>query len=70
MRDNPRGDWTIRDVETVCRRAGASVVAPKGGSHFKVSHPERDHVLSIPARRPIKHTYIRQLVDYLSGLES
>ena len=70
MRDNPKGDWRIEDVARVCRRYGANLIPPSGGSHYKVDHPSRDRVLSIPAAKPIKHTYIRQLVRYLAEAES
>lgn len=53
MRSNPQGDWTIADVQAVCRRAGLECLPPSGGSHWKVAHP---------ARRPIKPAYIRKLV--------
>ena len=69
MRRNPAGDWTIGDVERACRRAGATLLAPRGGgSHFKVAHPGRRDILTIPARRPIKPAYIRQLVAYLTAV--
>jgi hypothetical protein len=36
MRNNPRGDWRIEDVETVCREHGILCSAPRGGgSHYK-----------------------------------
>jgi hypothetical protein len=69
MRRNPAADWTIRDVEAACRTAGARCTPPSGGgSHYKVSHPSRREILTIPARRPIKVVYIRKLVDFLSGI--
>ncbi len=39
MRRNPVGDWTIRDVEAVCREyAVVCEPARGGGSHYKVAH--------------------------------
>ena len=68
MRRNPRGDWTIGDVETVCRRHGVECCAPKRGSHYDVSHPSMSTILTIPARRPIKAIYIEQLVEFIDAV--
>jgi hypothetical protein len=64
MKRNPRDNWTIKDIERVCRENGLACKAPRGGgSHFKVSgHGFR---LTIPARRPIKPVYIRTLVGLI-----
>jgi hypothetical protein len=60
MRANPAGNWTIRDVEAVCREHGIRCAQPTGGgSHYKVSHPSQRDILTIPARRPVKAVYIR-----------
>lgn len=39
MRANPRGDWTIADIERLARAAGLGVEPPGGGSHYKVESP-------------------------------
>lgn len=68
MRDNPRGDWTINDVERVCRayaEHGVRITAPTRGSHYKVRHPAALEILTIPAHRPIKPIYITRLVDFI-----
>lgn len=70
MRANPKGDWRIADVERVCRETGADLLPPKGGSHYKLSHPKQDRVLVVPAAKPIKWKYIRQIADYLDAVES
>ncbi len=63
VRSNPQGDWTVADVEAVCRQAGLRCSPPTGGgSHWKVSHPAVRDIPTIPARRPIKPFYIRRLV--------
>ncbi len=42
MRANPAGDWTVSDVEAICRERGFRCKPPRGGgSHYKVSHPSR-----------------------------
>jgi hypothetical protein len=70
MRQNPRGDWNVSDVEAVCRQRGLRCSPPSGGgSHYKVSHPTSREILTIPYLRPIKPVYIRKLVKLIDGLE-
>lgn len=70
MRNNPNGDWTIRDIERVCRPLGIGVRPPRGGSHYVLSHSKWRELFTIPARRPIKPVYIRKLIVLIDGLES
>jgi predicted RNA binding protein YcfA (HicA-like mRNA interferase family) len=65
MRRNPAGDWTIRDVETLCRRTGLLFRPGSGTSHVQIKHPDASMILTIPAHRPIKPVYIRKLVRYI-----
>ncbi|MBN9025805.1 MAG: hypothetical protein J0H20_09385, partial [Rhizobiales bacterium] len=37
MRGNPKADWTIADIEKVCRELDINCTAPSHGSHYKVS---------------------------------
>jgi hypothetical protein len=70
MANNPRGDWTINDIQRVCRDNGLTCVPPTGGgSHFKVSSPNIDEILTIPARRPIKPIYIKLFVGFVRKSE-
>jgi hypothetical protein len=70
MRANPAGDWQMDDVRVVCREFGIGLLAPRsGGSHYKVTHPSQQEVLTIPARRPIKTVYIRRLVEYVDAVK-
>jgi hypothetical protein len=62
MRRNPQGDWTINDVERVCREHGLTCLPPKRGSHYKIIRPGFAPILTIPFKRPIKPVYIRRLV--------
>jgi hypothetical protein len=63
MRRNPTGDWTIRDIERLCGELGWSCLPPTGGgSHWKVTAPDMESILTIPAKRPIKPVYIRKLL--------
>ncbi len=71
MRANPRGDWRISDVETVCRQHGIVCEPARGGSsHYKVGHPRMRSKLSIPFARPIKPVYIRELVAFIDAVEA
>jgi hypothetical protein len=69
MRNNPRGDWRIDDVEAVCREYGVLCSAPRGGgSHYKVAHPRMTEKLTIPYKRPIKPVYIRKLIAFIDAV--
>ena len=62
MRHNPVGDWTIDDIQRVCSQLGWQCLAPSGGSHWKVTAPGSNTILTVPAKRPIKPIYIRKLI--------
>jgi hypothetical protein len=69
MRNNPRGDWRIEDVEAICREYGILCSAARGGgSHYKVAHPRMTEKLTIPYKRPIKPVYIRKLVALVDSV--
>jgi hypothetical protein len=54
MRANPRGNWTISDVEALCKEFGVFCAPPRGGgSHYKIAHPK------------LADNYIRDLVDFI-----
>jgi len=66
MRRNPAGDWTIRDVETLCRQHNILCEPARGGgSHYKIGHPSVAEKLTIPYKRPIKPVYIRKLIIFV-----
>jgi hypothetical protein len=68
MARNPKDNWGINDVQTVCRENGLSLTAPRGGgSHYKVTGP--GFKLTVPARRQIKPVYIRALVGFIRKME-
>ena len=68
MRRNPAGDWTIQDVQTLCKGLGWQCLPPTGGvSHFKIAVPGSETILTIPAKRPIKPVYIRKLMECVKG---
>jgi hypothetical protein len=63
MRQNPAGDWTIKDIERLCSGMGWQCLPPSGGgSHWKISAADQETILTIPARRPIKPIYVRKLL--------
>ena len=69
MKNNPRGDWQISHVETLAKRYGFRISRPKGGGSHITLHHDSGARLSVPARRPIKPVYIRQLVQLIEHLE-
>ena len=71
MRSNPRGDWTIADVEVVCREFAIECSPSRSGSsHYKVKHRAVAEVLTVPFKRPIKPVYIRKLVAMIDKVGS
>jgi predicted RNA binding protein YcfA (HicA-like mRNA interferase family) len=71
MRHNPAGDWTIKDIQKLCKMLGWSCLPPMGGgSHWKVSVPAHETILTVPAKRPIKPIYIRKLMEMVKANEN
>lgn len=68
MRGNPR-DWRIADIVAVCEGFGIACTAPRKGSHFKVKHPKVAEILTIPAHRPIKPVYVRDLIKFIDAVQ-
>lgn len=72
MKRNPRDNWTIQDVVLLCHSFGINCKDPSNGSHYVVSHPDVEGLLTVPVRRPIKAIYIMllvQLVEYVLEIE-
>ena len=70
MRANPKGDWHVEDIKTVCSAYGIECLSPTGGgSHWKVSHSTQRDILTVPRRKPIKPVYIRLLVRFIDAVE-
>lgn len=67
MRANPR-DWRIADIERVCAAFGAACTAPRKDSHDKVAPQAMPMILTIPAHRPIKPVYIRDLIRFMDAV--
>jgi hypothetical protein len=69
LRTSPKSDWSISDVERVCRAFGVRCAPPLGGgSHYKVSHASQREILTVPFRRPIKSVYVRKLVGFIDAV--
>jgi predicted RNA binding protein YcfA (HicA-like mRNA interferase family) len=67
MRANPR-DWRIEDIISVCIGFGIACTAPRKGSHYKVKHETMTEILTVPAHRPIKPVYVRELVRFIDAV--
>jgi hypothetical protein len=68
MARTPRDNWSIRDIEIVCRENGLMCKPPRGGgSHFKVIGA--GFTLTIPARRKIKPVYISAFVGMIRKIQ-
>ena len=70
MRRNPRDGWQIEDIRVVCKEFEIELKAPSSGSHYKVTHPARQEILTIPAKRPVKPVYIKQFVAFVDQLRT
>lgn len=70
MRWSRRDGWTIDEVTAVCRNFDLDAQAPSGGSHYVVSHPGVEGLLTIPATRPIKPIYVQLLTQLIESVES
>jgi hypothetical protein len=49
-------------VQRLCRAYGPKCTPPKRGDHYKVRRVGDPRILTVPAARPIKPEYVRQLV--------
>lgn len=60
-------------VDPGCRSPLSDAANPLFGafgreSHYKISHPSRREILTVPFRRPIKPVYIRRLVRFIEAV--
>jgi hypothetical protein len=67
MKKNPKNNWKIGDVKKVCRQIGLAFKKPTRGSHYKISSPYFDVILTIPFRRPLKPVYIKSFASVASA---
>ena len=63
MRRNPR-DWRIDRLCVVAAASGLTVRQGKG-SHVVFSHASSPMMVTIPARRPVKPPYVKQLLTLI-----
>ncbi len=68
MKNNPRDNWDIQDIQVVCDHFGIQCEAPTRGSHYDVSHKSQAAILTIPKRRKIKTVYIKAFVDFVDDV--
>ena len=61
---NPRADWSLKNIETLCAQVGLGFKPPSNGSHYKVTSEVLSGILPVPFKRPIKAFYIKQLAGF------
>lgn len=67
MKTNPKGDWTIQDLQSVARRYDIDYRQP-GTSHVTFSHI-RGLSLTVPAHKPIKPIYIKKFIEMIQNIK-
>jgi hypothetical protein len=69
MRANPKNDWTREDVQALCDSFDIACERPDGTSHFTVSDPTQEQILTVVAARPILPIYIKRLVAFVDAVQ-
>lgn len=70
MTRNPRGNWTMRDIEALCEEHGMECTPPaRGGLHYTIADPLGGFTLTLPAGRPIKPVYITVFLGLLRRMQ-
>lgn len=67
MRNNPKDDWVMSDIEKAAATEGLDLKKPGTGSHYVVVSDRLRDVLTIPHNRPIKCKYIRLFVSFVDA---
>jgi hypothetical protein len=67
MRNNPR-DWRIDDLLSVAKRYRIEV-RNNGGSHHVFSARGIVESLCVPAHRPIKPVYVKNLISMIDAIK-
>jgi hypothetical protein len=67
MRNNPR-DWCIGDLVSVAERYGIEV-RNTGGSHHVFSARGIVESLCVPAHRPVKPVYVKNLISMIDAIK-
>jgi hypothetical protein len=68
MKRNPHDDWTINDIMSLCRTFGIDCDRPCHGSHYTVSYPRVEGILTVPARGPLKPIYVMLFVQLIESV--
>ncbi len=68
MNANRPGNWTVSDVDALCREYGVQCLPQSGGSHYKVAHASQRDILTIPRHPPLKPIYVRKLVRFIDAV--
>ena len=63
MRNNPKNDWKISDIEVVCRSYDIILEPPSNGSHWAVFF-KGVGILTIPVHGHIRPYYIKEFVAF------
>ncbi|MEI8295113.1 MAG: hypothetical protein WCG04_01150 [Alphaproteobacteria bacterium] len=66
MKNNPKGDWKISDLQSVASRHGIDYRQP-GTSHVTFSY-RNGMMLTVPAHKPIKPIYVKKFVELIEVL--
>ncbi len=64
MEANPRGDWSVQNIETLCSQVGLVLKLPSHGIHYKVTSDILNGTLTVPFKRLIKAFYIKEMVGF------
>ncbi|MBP8020676.1 MAG: hypothetical protein RJA86_1901 [Pseudomonadota bacterium] len=67
MRNNPRDDWRLEQLQTVARRYGITW-RHESSSHCIFIAPD-GRTLPVPAKRPVKPVYITLFVAFIGEAE-
>ncbi|NJM36107.1 MAG: type II toxin-antitoxin system HicA family toxin [Rhodomicrobium sp.] len=67
MRNNPKDDWKVSDIEVVCRAYGLKFEKPHRDSHYTAYNEISGEILTIPSHGRIKAIYIKQFVKLVDG---
>jgi len=68
MKRNPGAGWTVRDLVSLCRTFGLDCEPPAHGSHYTVSYPQVEGILTFPARKPLKAIYVMLFVQLIESV--
>ncbi len=68
MQNNPL-NWRIEQVETVARYFGLTAARPASGSSHVTFRASNGDKITVPAHRPVKAVYVKQLLALIAKVE-